>query len=202
MSAIDHLVIASRTLSEGAEYVRQRLGVAAGPVGVHPHFGTHNHLWSLGSCYLEVIAIDPEAKAPPYPRWFGLDGVEMQERLEAGPQLIHWVAQTSAAPLPAQGEPLALARGLYRWTLTVPADGSLPAGGLLPSLIAWEGGSPLAALPNVGLRFEGLTLETPQPDPLQRDLEALKLSRLVTVTDSPTPRLRAHIGTARGSVEL
>lgn len=202
LPAIDHLVVAARSLPEGAAWLQERLGVAAGPVGLHPHFGTHNHLWSLGSCYLEVIAIDPQASAPPYPRWFGLDESAMQRRLESGPQLIHWVAHSHAAPLPAQGSPLALARGPYRWTLTVPANGSLPAGGLLPSLIVWEGPSPLASLPDEGLKLEGLALESPQPEALRRDLEALGLAGLVRVQAGPAPRLRARIHTAAGRVEL
>lgn len=197
-AALDHLVIAARTLEEGAQWLRERLGLsreqlAAGPVGVHPHFGTHNLLWSLGSSYLEVIAVNTQAPAPPYPRWFGLDTTCMQARLEAGPALIHWVAQTGAAPLPVQGEPLALSRGAYRWTLTVPANGSLPAGGLLPSLIAWQGPSPLANLPDVGLRLQRLHLLTPQPTELQSPLRELHLSELVTVQAAPQPRLRALI---------
>ncbi len=200
--SIDHLVIAARTLSEGAAWVYQRLGVAPGPVGLHPHFGTHNHLWSLESCYLELIATDPQAPTPPYPRWFGLSDPALQARLASGPQLIHWVAQSKAAPLPAQGTPLLLERGPYRWTLTVPADGSLPAGGLLPSLIAWQNPSPLTALPATRLRLIQLRLETPQPAELAAKLSALHLADAATVAAGPQPRLSAQIATSRGLVVL
>ena len=40
----DHLVVAARTLEEGAAWVEARLGVAPVPGGKHPTMGTHNRL--------------------------------------------------------------------------------------------------------------------------------------------------------------
>ncbi len=177
--ALDHLVIAARSLEEGAAWLQDQLGASLTPGGEHAEFGTHNRLLSLGAAYLEVIAVNPDAPTPPRPRWFGLDTPAMRARLERGPQLIHWVARTPAAPLPVQGEPLALTRGRYAWTLTVPQDGALPLGGALPSLIAWSGESPAATLPDVGARLRRLILRTPQTLELSAALEHLRLLDLV-----------------------
>ena len=84
-AAIDHLVVAARTLSEGAAWLEERLGVSLSPGGEHPLFGTHNRLLSLGTGYLEVIAVNPDAPAPTRPRWFGLDTPEVQNGFERAP---------------------------------------------------------------------------------------------------------------------
>ena len=125
---LDHLVVAARTLEEGAAWLEGRLGVGLHPGGEHPAFGTHNRLLSLGESYLEVIAVNPDAPAPPRPRWFGLDTPQMRERLAHGPALIHWVAAVPG--LPDHPDVLALSRGENRWRLTVPASGELPGGGV------------------------------------------------------------------------
>ncbi|WP_293913087.1 VOC family protein [Deinococcus sp.] len=201
-AAIDHLVIAARTLEEGSRWLQDRLGAALSPGGEHPQFGTHNRLLSLGESYLEVLAINPDASKPCRPRWFGLDTPEVQDRLSRGPCLLHWVARTPAAPLPAQGQRLSLSRGSYAWTLTVPDDGSLPLGGALPSLIEWAVDSPAAALPDVGVRLTSLTLLTPEPDKLEGALAALRLTDLVNVEPSSSVRLRATLQTPSGEVRL
>jgi hypothetical protein len=131
--------------------------VAPVPGGKHETMGTHNRLLRLGAdTYLEVIAVDPEAAPPARPRWFSLDTPEMQERLEQGPALIHWVMRTpsieeEARRCPDALEILALARGPYRWRIGVPRDGSMPCGGRCPTLIQWEGNMhPAANLPDSG----------------------------------------------------
>ena len=83
---LDHLVVAARTLGEGAAWLEARLGVSLQPGGRHAHFGTHNRLLGLGDCYLEVIAVDPDAPPPPSPRWFELDTLRLDT-----PRLIHWI---------------------------------------------------------------------------------------------------------------
>ena len=200
--AIDHLVIAARTLEEGSAWLQDRLGVPLSPGGEHPTFGTHNQLLSLGASYLEVLAINPQASAPLRPRWFGLDTPEVQHRLSHGPLLFHWVARTPQPPLPSQGNRLSLSRGSYAWTLTVPDDGLLPLGGALPSLIEWAGVSPAPALPDVGVRLASLSLLTPQPDELNVALASLQLADLVKVAPFKSVRLRAVLQTPSGEVGL
>ena len=170
---IDHLVVAARTLDEGARWVEARLGVAPVAGGKHPLMGTHNRLLGLGPrVYLEVIAIDPEAPAPGRARWYALDSPEIIERLEQGPALIHWVERTDAIEEDARCSPdgievLAVSRGPYRWRIGIPADGHLPGEGSLPTLIQWEGDAhPADALPESGCRL--LELEAPEGAPRAR----------------------------------
>lgn len=198
---LDHLVVAARTLDEGRDWLEGRLGVTMQPGGEHPQFGTHNALLSLGEgAYLEVIAVNPAAPAPSRPRWFGLDTPEMQQRLAAGPALIHWVA---AVPnLPPAPDVLELSRGDFRWRLTVPADGSLPAGGVQPSQIVWETPSPATRLPDSGVRLLHLRLGTPYPDALRDLLTRLNFAGEVEVYEAPQPELSAQLETERGPVLL
>ena len=78
---LDHLVIAAANLAEGCDWVEARLGVAVAGGGRHASMGTHNALWGLGDCYLEVIAVDPQGARPDRPRWFGFDDREVAARL-------------------------------------------------------------------------------------------------------------------------
>ena len=65
MLVLDHIAVAAESLAEGAAHVEAALGVPLSDVGVHDLMGTHNRLLSLGpGLYLEVIAIDPEARPP------------------------------------------------------------------------------------------------------------------------------------------
>ncbi|EYB68449.1 hypothetical protein DEIPH_ctg023orf0038 [Deinococcus phoenicis] len=205
-STLDHLVIAARTLPEGRAWLEGRLGVSMHPGGGHEHFGTHNALLSLGpDAYLEVIAVDPAAPAPGRPRWFGLDTPEVRGLLEDGPRLLHWLARVPglAGPdLTPFGEALELSRGENRWTLTVPDDGRLPGGGVVPSLIAWHTLPPPTRLPDVGVRLESLTLGTPDPDGLRSLLDRLNFVGEVEVREAPQPELSALLVTPDGLVTL
>ncbi|WP_019008306.1 VOC family protein [Deinococcus aquatilis] len=200
-ATLDHLVIAARTLAEGRAWLEGRLGVPLAPGGEHALFGTHNALLGLGpTAYLEVIAINPHAPAPARPRWFGLDTPELRERLEDGPALIHWVASVPALPTSSEG--LELSRGENRWALTVPEDGSLPGGGVQPSLIVWHTPPPPTRLPDVGVRLASLRLGTPDPDRLRAALDALNFAGEVEVYEAPQPELGALLETPHGLVTL
>ena len=177
------MVVAARTLEEGAGWVASRLGVETVAGGKHALMGTHNRLLGLGrDAYLEVIAIDPAAPAPGRARWFALDSPAMRSRLEKGPALIHWVARTDdivaaarSAPV-ALGEVVAAERGDYRWRITVPGDGSLPAGGAFPTLIQWDVEKrPAAALAESGCRIESLELHHEKSAELLAALRTLGL---------------------------
>lgn len=156
MRPLDHLVVAARTLEEGAAWIESKLGVATAAGGKHAVMGTHNRLLKLDrGRYLEVIAIDPEATAPGRPRWFELDTPAMQARLARGPALIHWVERTDdleglLRDSPDPVEVLSFSRGPYRWRMGLARDGRLPANGA-PTLIQWEGAAhPWDALPESG----------------------------------------------------
>jgi Glyoxalase-like domain len=66
-AVIDHLVIAADSLEQGSAWCAATFGgVQFSGGGRHPLMGTHNGVIAISSesfpdCYLEVIAIDPEA---------------------------------------------------------------------------------------------------------------------------------------------
>ena len=173
---VDHLVVGAATLEQGAAWCAATLGALPGPGGKHPLMGTHNSLLAIGSpafprCYLEIIAIDPQAAAPARKRWFDLDDAALRATLAAGPRLIHWVARcddaaTECAALAAagvdRGELLDAERdtpgGVLRWRITVRGDGARLAGGALPTLIEWGGVHPADSLAASALRIESLSV--------------------------------------------
>jgi hypothetical protein len=196
--ALDHLVVAARTLEEGASWLEARLGVAPVAGGRHASMGTHNRLLSLGpDAYLEIIAIDPEVTAPARPRWFSLDDPAMRRRLAKGPGLAHWVVRTDDlarlrdARAERIGEILRLERGDYRWRIGVPADGALPEGGAFPTFIEWQGDRhPATALHDAGCRLEWLAVRSPRADLIEAELGALGMAQ--------DPRLRFARDAATG----
>lgn len=200
--ALDHLVVAARTLEEGAAWLEARLGVAPVAGGRHASMGTHNRLLSLGpDAYLEIIAVDPAAPAPVRPRWFGLDDPAMRARLAKSPGLAHWVVRTDdigrdrVVRGERAGEILELERGDYRWRIGVPADGSLPEGGAFPTFIQWHGDRhPAAALPDAGCRLEWLAVRSPRAESIEAGLEALGLER------GPWLRFASDAGTGLSAV--
>jgi hypothetical protein len=213
-TAVDHLVVAAATLEQGVAWCERTLGVVPGPGGRHALFGTHNRLlltpWAAASAgpapYLEIIAIDPEAPPPGRPRWFGLDDPVLQARLRAeGPRLHHLVVRTGALDEALRalaaggfgaGVPLAASRetprGLLRWRIAVPADGALPGGGRVPTLIEWEGTHPAQAMTASGLTLQALAMRTPLALPGVRALPEAEAG----------PRLVATLATPRGAVTL
>jgi hypothetical protein len=209
-AALDHLVVAAATLEEGEDYIETRLGARPLRGGRHVAMGTHNSLLKLGEkTYLEVIAIDPDALAPGRARWFGLDTAELRAGAQGAPRLIHWVARTDdivaarcACPVDC-GEVHAMARGAFEWRITIPADGHLPGGGVLPTLIQWaDERHPADALPDAGVRVVALAGAHPEPGTIRSALAALSLADTLKVTFATTPRFAAMLQTARGPVML
>ena len=96
--ALDHLVVAARTLDAGVAWCAATLGVAPSAGGRHALMGTHNRVLSIAApafprAYLEIIAVDPQAAPPGRRRWFDLDDPVLATRLDAGPALVAWVAR-------------------------------------------------------------------------------------------------------------
>lgn len=209
-AVFDHLVVAAAALEQGEMYLEQRLGIRPQRGGKHDAMGTHNSLLKLDALsYIELIAVDPQATAPGRPRWFALDSSAMQSALRRGPRLIHWVARTTnmagARRVFGQdpGQAQSMRRGPYAWQITVPPDGELPAGGVLPSLIEWrEGRHPAAALPESGVRLLTLAAAHPEPALIRSTVAALALSDTITITYGTAPRLAAMLQTPRGPVTL
>jgi hypothetical protein len=206
---LDHLVVAARTLDEGAHWCEATLGVTPGPGGQHPLMSTHNRLFNISSdtfpmAFFEIIAIDPEAPPPGRARWFGLDELD----LSSGPRLVTFVARTTAlaASLVALrthgidgGRVLAVSRdtplGPLHWQIAVRDDGAALCGGAMPTLIEWsEQRHPAASMPASGVVLRSLVLRG-----VPRD--ALDIAH-VTVADTTGPALEAQLDTPRGTITL
>lgn len=197
MLELDHLAVTAPSLEEGVAAVEAALGVALAPGGKHAHMATWNRLLSLGpGLYLEVIAPDPAAPRPAWPRWFGLD-------TRGSVRLTNWVARTAdlAAALAAApegaGAAAELERGELRWRMGIPASGRLPYDDCFPALLEWRaGGHPSERLPDTGCRLRRLVIGHPQAEELTV-LLALADPRLVLVADSVIGML-AEIDTPAG----
>ena len=220
MAALDHLVVAARSIAEGVAWAQATLGVTPGPGGAHALFGTHNRLLRLDGSdrgYLEIIAIDPAAvplRAAPLKRWFDLDDPALQARLVAqGPQLVHWVARVDAIDAAhgalAQhgfdgGRVLQASRptpqGELRWQITVRDDGQRLCGGALPTLIQWGDTHPAPAMQASGVSLQALVLAHEDAARLQSALQAIGITGLSV--DRSGPALRAVLQTPRGAVGL
>jgi hypothetical protein len=209
-AALDHLVLAATTLADGIDYVSTLMGVVPRPGGKHAAMGTHNALLKLGERrYLEIIAIDPDAVKPPRPRWFGLDNIALQSELMEQPRLIHWVARTTdieraVALCPVDlGTVHGMARGDYRWRITIPDDGTLPAKGIVPTLIEWDVAKhPADDLPTSNVSIADVAANHPDPTAIRAALHALGLDAAIAVTYDRESRLAAMLRTPRGIVTL
>lgn len=196
----DHLAIACQTLAEGVAYVEAALGTRLPPaIGHHALMGTQNRLLSLGGAeYLEVIAIDPDATRPPFPRWFGLDG------FSGPPKVVAWIAAMEAGLgplerqlLPGAGRVLNFQRGDYLWQMAVPESGLQPFDGLQPAQILWQSRQPALDLPPSPCRLNRLILEGPEVEALSPRLAAFTDPRL-SLIQGAGPRICAEILTPEG----
>jgi hypothetical protein len=206
LARVDHLVYAVADLDRGIAEIERLLGVRASPGGRHPTWRTRNALVSLGpSCYLEIIAPDPEHSPSSEGRPFGLDTL-------ASSRLIAWAAKgrelANIREVAAQcgvvlGKVLSGSRnqpqgGVLTWTLTdlrcVVADG------IMPFFIDW-GTSPHPAL----LASQGATLveflaEHPDADRVRRMLRIIAVD--LPISAGPAPALIAKIDGPFGRVVL
>lgn len=196
---LDHLVIAAETLSQGAEYLRNKLGVELQSGGQHVRQGTHNMLLRLDQGrYLEVIAIDPAGDRPSNPRWFGLDSPDLQAKLCQQPRLITWVARTDAIHAAVKkcnvdiGPVCPMSRGQLNWHITIPQDGALIYDGQLPALIQWDvDPHPATNMQEAGCSMVALEGYHHNPAALQSALTSLDLDTEITVRGVSS---RAEVG--------
>jgi len=211
-TTLDHLVVGAASLEQGVQWCERVRGVTPGPGGRHARMGTHNRLLALSTeafpqCYLEIIAIDPEAPRPPRPRWFGLDEPAVQAQLAASPRLIHAVARSPQLDMHRwglvqsgvqPGEPLAMSRaapaGELRWQILVRPDGALPLGGALPTLIQWRGRHPAQGMPDSGVTLQALTLRGVPT----AAISVLRLLAVAVEAATDGPALQARLTPPRG----
>ena len=204
-TTIDHIVVTARDLDAGAAYVRDCLGADPLPGGEHAKMGTHNRLLRCGpDCYLEVIAINPNAPAPAQPRWFGLDAMGP----DSAASLSAWVVRTTdiRAHAAASPQPLGPVTPMQRadldWLITIADTGVSPLDGMAPALIEWQTPRlPVLSMPDQGLSLEALHIYHPEPMAMQALLTSLQLKAPVSVFPSSPdskPALRAIIQTPAG----
>ena len=167
---------------------------------------THNRLMRLADGYLEVIAVDPDAPAPDRTRWYGLDSPATADRLANGPRALCWVAAVDDIEQAAAncgyecGRIIEVTRGDLHWRLTVPDDGGLAAGGILPALIEWPPGvNPVATLPDSGLALASLKATHPDPAMVMDCLDRLGLGHLMEISEG-APSLGFAFDSAGGEL--
>jgi Glyoxalase-like domain len=212
---LDHIVVAAETLDDGRAWAREVLGVEASGGGKHTGLATHNTLIGLNARhYLEIIAIDPDAGVPDFPRWFGLDTEAVQSMIAHGPRLVAWVARASGADNAIEtltalpGNPASVVRpaqrGDFRWRFAFTPDGVRPRGGVLPYLIQWDVAMhPCDRLPDVGLSLSSLLVADPAHERVSAMLNAFSFDDpKVQIAQSSGAHLVARLNTPRGAITL
>lgn len=188
-NAIDHFTIGRASLEQGETEMLQRLGVQPPRGSKHDAMSTHNCVMQAGKeCFFELMAIDPDALAPGRPRWFSLDDPGTRSRIAERCRTLGWVVRTdhldgivAASPIDL-GDVVTFTRGTRSWRLTVPADGSLTEGGLVPAFIEWSPGPhPSTGQADLGVRLAGVRLTHPEPARLSALLAALSVDHLAQV---------------------
>lgn len=203
-AAIDHLVITAPSLASGIEYVQDELGATAQPGGRHARMGTHNALLKLDDAtYLEILAVDPAARPPSDPRWFGLDELDAH----ASPCLAAWVARVedihaALAAIKMPGDVKTMSRGELEWLIAIPANGTMSSAGVMPAFIQWMNGPhPAQGLADSGLALEALHGVRPDGSMISPALAKLTIEprwSLAAANPETKPGLRATIRTPRG----
>jgi hypothetical protein len=190
-SRIDHVTAGAATLPQGVAYVQKHMGIVMPAGGKHTDMATHNCVVRVGDgIFLELLAIDPDATAPPRPRWFAMDDFDQRQRLAERPQPVGWVVSTNdvaaiAAKSPVDlGKLLTMSRGSRSWQITVPDSGMMPFSGCVPAFIQWsEGPHPSEAMAFPGPTLERVILRHPQAEKLRATLAALGVADLADVTE-------------------
>jgi len=206
LSKIDHLVYATPDLAAGVKQVEALLGIQATPGGQHPGEGTRNALIALGPMsYLEIIGPDPDQAKPPGPRKFEIDDL-------TAPRLVTWAAKgTNLTQIVAEAHRRGVPVGdvipgsrrtptgsLLSWHIT--NQRAFVANGLVPFFIDWGDTPHPARSAATGATLISLRGEHPDPEHVQRMLEALGLD--LPVVKGAKPSLVATIAGTRGRVDL
>ena len=191
MNRIDHFTVGTAELMTGQSQLAEKLGVTIPTGSKHDAMSTHNCVCQASNeSFFELIAIDPEAPDPGRTRWFTLDDQKTRNHIAARPRALCWVVNTpdldavvAASPIDL-GEIVHFQRGDRTWRLTVPQDGSLPEGGLVPAFIEWSPGPhPSTGQQDIGLRLTSIRLTHPDPDMLRQVFETLGVAHLAEISE-------------------
>ena len=212
---IDHIAFAAQSLDQAKAYASQLLGVELPAGGKHPLMGTHNLVTRIApGVFLEFIAIDPDAPPPNRTRWFALDRLMQEGKLEDAPRLFGWVASLpdlarNTAIRSPQHELLEVSRGDLRWHFFHRKDGEAEAGGCVPAMIDWAGGqSPADKMQDVGIRLNRFQLAHPEMAAIRAKFDGLGWdasapeNRHVEFVDAARPALTLVLDTPNGQVQI
>ena len=203
---LDHILLGSRDLQEGIDFVERHTGVRATFGGVHPGRGTQNALLSLGERrYMEIIAPDPAQPGVKNPMASGLHSLTEL-------RLVGWAAHPGSLPVfagrlrtagitfegPTPGSRKRPDGQLLKWQIVSLAD---TASGLLPFFIEWSEDSlhPSVDAPK-GCALLSFTAKTPNPEKLAATLKTLGLD--LPIKKGEQARLQAVISGPKGNLEL
>lgn len=161
---IDHFVFGANTLSEGSNTIKKMLNEDLSEINVHETMGTHNRVISLGSNYLEVIALDPKNQNANNNTWFNLSDEIYREKFLKTPKLISFVISSDDlnSSIFFQKE-FFVSRNKYKWFFKKPNfeylnKNNFTNTNLFPSLINWQSVSPLNEMKKSSYIFESLEI--------------------------------------------
>ena len=161
---IDHFVFGANTLSEGSSTIKKILNEDLSEINVHETMGTHNRVISLGSSYLEVIALDPKNQNANNNTWFNLSDQIYREKCLKTPKLISFVISSDdlSSSIFFEKE-FFVSRNKYKWFFKKPNFEYLNKNNfrntnLFPSLINWQSISPLNEMKKSSFIFESLEI--------------------------------------------
>ena len=201
---LDHILLGTKDLDVGTEYVERHTGMRAAYGGVHPGRGTRNALLSLGERrYLEIIAPDP--KQPEAPDSYGLRSLQV-------PRVVTWAAhvenieekarQLRAAGVafdgPNRGSRARPDGRVLKWRTLALKDNHH---GMLPFFIEWDAESvhPSVDAP-AGCRLTRWQATGPDPVGLRNMFAQIGLEVLVNKADKE--ELRAEIAGTKGELVI
>ena len=148
--------------------------------------GTHNRVISLGSNYLEIIALDPQNKNANCNTWFNLSDKIYREKFLKIPKLISFVISSEKfnSSIFFEKEFL-VSRNKYKWFFKKPnfeylKNNNFTNTNLFPSLINWQSVSPLNEMKKSSYIFESLEIKLNKNHKLLHDfLSSLNLKEKI-----------------------
>jgi len=161
---IDHFVFGANSLSEGSNAIKNILDEDLSEINTHETMGTHNRVISLGSSYLEIIALDPKNQNANSNTWFNLSDKIYREKFLKTPKLISFVISSDdlSSSIFFQKE-FFVSRNKYKWFFKKPNfkylnKNNFTNTNLFPSLINWQSVSPLNHMKKSSYVFESLEI--------------------------------------------
>ena len=161
---IDHFVFGANTLSEGSNTIKKILDEDLSEINVHEKMGTHNRVISLGSCYLEVISLDPKNQNANKNTWFNLGDIVYRKNFLKVPKLISFVISSDELNSSIFFEKeFFVSRNKYKWFFKKPNfeylnKNNFTNTNLFPSLINWQSVSPLNEMKKSSYSFDSLEI--------------------------------------------